>query len=149
MTNQPLPSSDDDPDRRCGPKTGGRMSDQLTGKQIMRGCRHFTGLDKPTCAAGHFYTGLPDHFPCWPNRMTGQIVGECPSRAWYTPEEIEEEERQRNEAVQKWLEDLENDICPHCGAKIEKRVQVGRCVYARPCGCRLYQGRLDGGDADE
>lgn len=32
--------------------------------------------------------------------------------------------------------------CIHCKRLIEKLEQVGRCVYARPCGCRQYQGKL-------
>lgn len=31
--------------------------------------------------------------------------------------------------------------CPICGARMERERQVGRCVYAEPCGHRLYQGR--------
>lgn len=31
--------------------------------------------------------------------------------------------------------------CPICGAAIEKREQIGRSVYLRPCGHR-YTGRL-------
>lgn len=29
-----------------------------------------------------------------------------------------------------------------CGQHIEKLVQDGRCVYAEPCGCRIYQGTV-------
>lgn len=32
--------------------------------------------------------------------------------------------------------------CLHCKQPIAHLEQVGRCVYARPCGCRQYQGRL-------
>lgn len=31
--------------------------------------------------------------------------------------------------------------CLRCGANVERFEQVGRCVYARPCGCRQYQGK--------
>jgi uncharacterized Zn finger protein (UPF0148 family) len=41
------------------------------------------------------------------------------------------------------------DVCIHCGTPLDKLEQVGRCVYARPCGCRQYQGRVPGtGPAD-
>lgn len=34
------------------------------------------------------------------------------------------------------------DVCMHCGAKVSRLVQVGRCVVAEPCGCRQYQGTV-------
>lgn len=37
--------------------------------------------------------------------------------------------------------DPDNHECPICHAKMERR-QVYRCVYAHPCGHRLYQGRI-------
>ena len=37
---------------------------------------------------------------------------------------------------------MNRDICPHCEDRIEKFEQVGSCVYAMPCGHRLYQGRV-------
>lgn len=42
----------------------------------------------------------------------------------------------------KHVEQVRNDVCPHCQARIENMRQVGRCVYASPCGHRLYQGRI-------
>ena len=41
-----------------------------------------------------------------------------------------------------FFEKLRNGTCPHCDLKIERQRQVGRCVYAEPCGHRLYQGRV-------
>lgn len=35
----------------------------------------------------------------------------------------------------------EAETCLRCGAKINSLEEVGRCVYARPCGCRQYQGK--------
>ncbi len=40
-----------------------------------------------------------------------------------------------------YLDDLAAGVCPHCQAEIKERKQIGRCVYAFPCGHRLYQGR--------
>lgn len=42
--------------------------------------------------------------------------------------------------VERWLHKLRSNVCPHCDAPIAQQEQVGRCVYARPCGHRLYQG---------
>jgi len=38
---------------------------------------------------------------------------------------------------------LEGKYCIHCRAPIERKEQVGRCVYARPCGHRQYQGEVN------
>ncbi len=46
-----------------------------------------------------------------------------------------------DEVVTKYIADLAANICPHCQTPIAERKQVGRCVYADPCGHRLYQGR--------
>ncbi len=43
--------------------------------------------------------------------------------------------------VKDWADKLKNWVCPDCDAKIEEQVQAGRCVYAKPCGHRLFQGK--------
>lgn len=40
-----------------------------------------------------------------------------------------------------YLENIKNWICPECNEKINQHRQAGRCVYADPCGHRLYQGK--------
>ena len=40
------------------------------------------------------------------------------------------------------LSKRETDECFLCGKKVERMTKVGRCVYARPCGCRLWQGTV-------
>ena len=32
--------------------------------------------------------------------------------------------------------------CPRCGALIDHLNQIVHCVYAAPCGCRLWQGSI-------
>lgn len=34
------------------------------------------------------------------------------------------------------------ELCCHCGAQVKAMEQIGRSVYARPCGCRLWQGKV-------
>lgn len=36
----------------------------------------------------------------------------------------------------------ETDICPNCDKAVTALEQIGRCVYAEPCGCRLWQGTI-------
>jgi hypothetical protein len=42
-----------------------------------------------------------------------------------------------------YLAKMASDICPHCDTPFTDQRQVGRCVYAVPCYCRLYQGTID------
>ncbi len=54
-----------------------------------------------------------------------------------------DQERQREVAAifETYWRKLDAGVCPHCDTAIARKRQVGRCVYAEPCGCRLYQGR--------
>lgn len=61
----------------------------------------------------------------------------------------EQQKREIAEAFKQYLRGLQNNVCPHCGMPITNKRQVGRCVYADPCGCRLYQGRLNGKHSDD
>jgi hypothetical protein len=40
------------------------------------------------------------------------------------------------------LDRRDSDLCPNCNSHIDEMEQVGRCVYAKPCGCRLWQGAV-------
>ena len=44
--------------------------------------------------------------------------------------------------IDQWFAYLQSGLCPHCKAKVVSQRQVGRCVYAEPCGHRLYQGKV-------
>jgi len=121
-------------------------------------CRHFNGTANKTCDKGIPYESVAqptDHgvvapmyalaYPCIPH---GLPLGEevmarlCCTEASYPTKEEEEADEARTLAVIKaHFEDIKNDICPTHKVEITK-VQVGKCVYAEPCGCRLYQGKL-------
>jgi hypothetical protein len=45
------------------------------------------------------------------------------------------------EAAARLLARLASGRCPHCAAVVDREEQVGRCVYAHPCGCRMGVGR--------
>ena len=101
------------------------------------GCRHFTGALNPPCKAGHVYAEMPRPLPC----IRTERQGECPDYAEWTEAELAEQDRQAAETFTRYVSDLDAGICPFCGTAIERRKQVGRCVYAQPCHHRLYQGR--------
>ncbi len=53
---------------------------------------------------------------------------------------------------EKWIADVldkvakltsrEIEDCFLCGKHITRMEKIGRCTYARPCGCRLWQGQV-------
>lgn len=96
-------------------------------------CRHFTGIQHKTCAAGVEYLPLRDKPPgagmaCWPClRLAGEPAARttCPQRVLMT-----------DEALAK----IEAGRCHVCDAMVTSRERVGRCLYARPCGHRIGQG---------
>jgi hypothetical protein len=110
-------------------------------------CRHFTGMINHTCDKGYVYRDVrddtkkfPDNFPC-----NGAVVTlPCADYEARTPEEISELHQQ----IASRLADMfkfdtrETEDCPHCGNHVTELNQVGRCVYARPCGCRVWQGGI-------
>lgn len=55
---------------------------------------------------------------------------------------VEDISPEATEALNKYFAKLNADICPHCDTPFTDQRQVGRCVYAVPCNCRLYQGTV-------
>lgn len=108
-------------------------------------CKHFNGIYHTECRVGVKYKDVevpnsrPRQLPCFKDQG---CTDRCSQSVFRTPEEVAEEERKVSEAVQKFVQDLENDICPHCEKPIQEKKQIGRCVYGYPCGHRLYQGTL-------
>lgn len=111
-------------------------------------CRHYRGVGE-MCDAGVDPQSVrvdvrktPGErsrlYPCF---ETDRVPHACPHCSYLTPEERQAARDAAAAAVMKYLTDLDAGICPFCGVAIEKRQQVGRCVYADPCGHRLYQGR--------
>lgn len=111
-------------------------------------CRHYRGVGK-ICEAGVNPQSVrvdvrktPGSrsilYPCF---ETDGVAHGCPQCSYYTQEERQAQREASDAAWRKFVDDLDNNICPFCGASIERRKQVGRCAYAVPCGHRLYQGR--------
>lgn len=112
-------------------------------------CKHFTGYQNIVCEAGVTYrtlVGGPNlgwlrRLPCL--QTEGQHdQATCDRFELPTAEEIAESKARSDAAVAETIRRLEAGLCPHCGAKVEQERQVGPCVYAEPCGHRMYQGRL-------
>lgn len=55
---------------------------------------------------------------------------------------MDDDEEWIKEAIEKIKASVEGDVCHVCNGHIEKKIQVGRCVYAEPCKHRLYQGTI-------
>lgn len=117
-------------------------------KQERAGCRHFRGIQYTTCNAGVQRRTLPMPIPCLP-AFSDRYETTCPLFAFKTDEEIEKREHDFEKWWAEFESNLKANICPHCKAPITKKVQVGQCVYAEPCGCRLYQGRLAGAEGGD
>lgn len=112
-------------------------------------CKFFTGYQSIVCEAGIEYRplvggldfGWLTRLPCLSDgRQHDQVT--CDKREFPTDEEVAESHHQMQEASRRFTQALADGICPHCTTKIEKKRQVGPCVYADPCGCRLYHGRV-------
>ncbi len=113
-----------------------------TGRQVAAGCRHYNGaFYHDRCEADIEYQKLDRPLPCLP-AVDGTYKTNCPLFEYHTQAELDAKDKWFREELEKFERDLASDVCPHCGTKIESKKQVGRCVYAEPCGCRLYQGRL-------
>lgn len=124
------------------------MEHKSLAEQIGNRCRHFNGIDRGTCEAGVRYEDIRGNlahktYPCFKENNCAE---RCASASFLSEQEIVEEVKRTQEVAAKFLTELaEGKTCPHCHAPIEERYQVGRSVYARPCGCRQYQGRLSKG----
>ena len=112
-------------------------------------CIHYRGLFRTeVCEAGIRFddvegpkkpgdTSRLDRLPCFERPTSLQVP--CPQRQFPTPEERAERMRLVAEHMTRWAADLAAGICPACKQPMTEK-QVGRCVYASPCGHRLYQG---------
>lgn len=131
-------------------------------------CRHYNGTHFNTkCEAGIEYASVtPDperqrgralRLPCilhlsrqkadsrrddFSEEQLREIAlqGTCSMFLAPTQEEVDQSEKEREERFLKRMKQMESGFCPHCNQPMTKK-QVGRCVYADPCGHRLYQGK--------
>lgn len=106
-------------------------------------CRHFTGLNKLHCREGIKYQNTDWEFANPPCIYFDQH-DKCEKWESLTPEEVAETQRRVRESIEAMasLRNRETDKCIVCGQPITAMEQVRRCVYAVPCGCRLWQGSI-------
>ena len=110
-------------------------------------CRHFTGMLNRTCGKCHVYVEVRDDNAIFPNNFPCDgSVATCPDYEPRTEEEIAAEEAEVMQIASEMFsrmitfENRETEDCPQCSKHVDKLEQVGRCVYARPCNCRVWQG---------
>lgn len=110
-------------------------------------CRHFHGIQN-VCGAGINPLDVRDtsvrgmaRWPCFAVAWARPCATICEQVSLLTDEEQAAEDREFAAACDKVIAGLAAGKCPDCGAGVDRREQVGKCVYARPCGHRLGQGR--------
>lgn len=103
-------------------------------------CKHFTGIQHDTCAAGVAYSSVRDsskpgpyRWPCLRNPELS-----CSKREFPTQAEAEASEAEVRAAIDKAVADIAAGKCHVCGADAEPSKVVGRCRYAA-CGHRIGQ----------
>ena len=98
------------------------------------GCRAGVSLAAATDAAGHLacFAG--------PGALLGCGVA-CPLASYPTEAQARAAAAASEAQARAYLADIRAGRCPHHRHPVRLR-QVGRSVYAEPCGCRLYQGTL-------
>lgn len=105
-------------------------------------CANYNGITSKVCDAGIRYDDVRDkhgivlsQFPCFKDSKSVIV---CDKRRWYTNNEVREQDEAIDRKIKKFNELLQKDICPQCESSIDEKKQIGRCVYAYPCGHRLY-----------
>lgn len=115
-------------------------------------CKHYRAIaDHETCLAGIAFAdvrgkGVRPGWE-WPCFVDGQHL-DCPARQMPTAEEVKAEREAIRRVSEQFLMSIAAGVCPHCQRAIEQTEQVGWCIYARPCGCRLMQGRISDGEGE-
>lgn len=102
-------------------------------EKVMSRCIYFNGMQNRRCKAGVAYAaGVA---ACW-----GEDGATCYKRETPTREaaiaEIENDEKRFAETLDK----MRQGVCLACGIESTDWEQVGRCIYAVPCGHRAGQG---------
>ena len=117
-------------------------------KQLQDRCQHFNGLINDACRVGIRYEDVRDTatspygVPCLVSDLHPTATTTCERAKFLTDDEAKAKEEEIYARARARLEREQAGFCGQCGAKVERKAQVGRCIYNEPCGCRLGQGRL-------
>ena len=123
-----------------------KLRERSAAEQIRGWCVNFTGLMNDQCRAGVEYKsvkvpqGGPDGLHGYPCFLDHDIHN-CALQAFMTVEEAEAKAAEQEARIRQYFEEIATDVCPVCHKPFERKQQVGRCVYAEPCGHRMYQGK--------
>ena len=117
-------------------------------KQLQDRCEHFNGLMNDQCDAGVAYESVkdtstkPSGFPClkWEDRPACTTT--CGQATFLTDEQAQAQADEITARARAWMEREAAGFCGQCDQQVERKAQVGRCIYNEPCGCRVGQGRL-------
>jgi hypothetical protein len=112
-------------------------------------CTYFTGLAEKMCQQGIAYRTLgAGGIPCVPvpGRDEAARQAICALLTFPTPEECQRDREEEARAIKDWIIEAQarsvRGACVQCGTTLTATRQIGRCIYAEPCGCRLGQGTL-------
>lgn len=115
-------------------------------EQVRDKCLHFNGVTSGgVCKAGVEYKDVKDKstrpfsYPCIGRLNEAGVT--CDRAEFPTEEQVAEMVAESDRMVEEFLARHAAGICPHCDTLIESERQIGRCVYASPCNCRLWQGK--------
>jgi hypothetical protein len=112
-------------------------------RREMATCRHFTGIQHKDCRAGVNYMSVRDTsgkgMAKWPCLDKGATTT-CSKRELPTEAEARATVDEREAAWGRFMDEVEQGICATCHVKADDFVQVGPCIYAKPCGHRVGQG---------
>lgn len=117
----------------------------MTASRQVEECRHFTGIQHPTCGAGVDYKAVRDasqpgpyRWPCLTLIGREPATTTCGLRSLLTREEHAAREKEIEAICAKAAADVAAGRCHVCGGGIEPSRVVGRCRYAA-CGHRVGQ----------
>jgi hypothetical protein len=106
-------------------------------------CKHFPagGVSNPTCDAGVNFKDVREggKLPCL---ISHSCCDRCSKFETRSEADAEEYAQQSEARLQEFFDRLASNKCPHCGVEVEEKIQIGPCVYAKPCNHRMYQGKV-------
>jgi hypothetical protein len=119
-------------------------------------CIHFSGLMDKTCRLGIAYDDVKgegkgiERFPCLKETPADPTRTDlCVGVEYLTEEQAKAKAEETERRIAAMLKKAADGICTTCDRPVERERQVGRCVYASPCGHRLFQGRARPATAGE